>query len=208
MTPTPRQGPGPGEPPDHALVAAASAGDRPAFDALCARYSPGLRRHFERTLAATVHAHAAPQIADELTQETWIECWRLLTAGRYDPTRARLSTFLYAIASNIRLRDLRRRGKAAAQSGSPTSEPAELADPADAAGLAASLELVRDVVLGASGRSEFTDDDRRVMRAIALGRSDRALADEARISPSTAHARKRSVLERLRAFLAPQGTAE
>lgn len=172
--------------------------------------------------------------ADELAQQTWIVFWKALSEGRYDPSRARLSTYLYAIAANIWLRYMRTATRnlreqsldwiedAAADraSGRDNHESARVggtdsrsglagAAGSDSAALALSeaeqLDAVRRVVAGDEPAAGLTPDERDVLRAIADGRSDRELATSLGIAPSTAHVRKRSAMDKLRAFLASKG---
>jgi RNA polymerase sigma-70 factor (ECF subfamily) len=48
----------------------------------------------------------SPEAAEELTQDVFVAAWR--KAGRYDPARGRLSTWLMAIAHNLAVDRLRR----------------------------------------------------------------------------------------------------
>ncbi len=205
-----------------ALTSRLMAGDQAAFARLHDMLAPGLTRHFARKLAGIgVDEGSSGRggsggggLAEELAQRTWITFWRALAAGAYDPARARPSTFLYAVAANIWLRHLRersRRGPVALAEGAdwPLSSAAD--DPAAALECAAAVELVGRVVGGAESEATeadeaaFTEADRQLLRAIADGRTDRELAAELGISPSTAHARKKGVLGRLAGFLAGRG---
>jgi DNA-directed RNA polymerase specialized sigma24 family protein len=203
-----------------ALTSRLMAGDQSAFARLHDMLAPGLTRHFARKLAGIGvddgrgGGGGSGGLAEELAQRTWITFWRALAAGAYDPARARPSTFLYAVAANIWLRHLRersRRGPVALAEGAdwPLSSAAD--DPAAALECAAAVELVGRVVGGAESEATeadeaaFTEADRQLLRAIADGRTDRELAAELGISPSTAHARKKGVLGRLAGFLAGRG---
>lgn len=184
-----------------ALTREACAGDKAALARLHARLTPGLTAHFARRLRADA---ATSDEADELAQRAWIACWEALQAGKYDPGKARLSTFLYAVAQVVWMRSQRERGRSKGE-GLETGDaaPAAGALPADACQLAALVQLVRQVVQGEAGG--LSDTDRATLRAVAEDLTNRELASRLGVSASTAHARRLTALESLRAFLASKG---
>lgn len=197
----------------------AIGGDARALTDLHARLTPGLVRHFMRKLgtpgAGPAGGGGREQTADELAQLTWVAFWKALEAGRYDPSRARLSTFLYAVASNVYLRYLRAVGRPKREHHLDDFEfsadragrggMSETTDPREAAEMAGVLHALRLLVNGEEGGAGLTDDERDVLRAIGSGRSDRELAALLSVAPSTAHARKKSALEKVRRFLVQRG---
>ncbi len=84
---------------DRALVAAAQAGDRRALDDL-------LRRHYDRVHAVCRRIAGSSRDADDAAQEAMISIVRGLP--RFDG-RAQFSTWVYRIATNAALDELRRR---------------------------------------------------------------------------------------------------
>ena len=74
------------------------AGDTSAFDALFERWSRPLLRYLERMVRE-------PAAAEELVQEAFLRVYR--ARDRYVPD-ARFSTWLYRIATNLALNELRR----------------------------------------------------------------------------------------------------
>ena len=76
-----------------------SRGDRDAFAALVEIHTPALERFAMRMLLER-------QRAEEVLQETLMKAWQ--QAARYDPDRARLSTWLHQIAHNLCIDILRR----------------------------------------------------------------------------------------------------
>jgi RNA polymerase sigma-70 factor (ECF subfamily) len=105
---------------DAALVAAAQAGDRTALDTL-------LRRHYDRVHAVCRRIAGSSRDADDATQEAMISIVRGI--GRFDG-RSAFSTWIYRIATNAALDELRRRKR------QPTlhvvgddSPPPEVVDP-------------------------------------------------------------------------------
>ncbi|NUQ01808.1 MAG: RNA polymerase sigma factor, partial [Armatimonadetes bacterium] len=84
---------------DQVLVARVQRGDTAALDELVARYHAPLAQYLERMLGE-------PETAREVTQETFLRMMRALP--RYRP-RAKFSTWLYTIATNLARDELRRR---------------------------------------------------------------------------------------------------
>ena len=86
---------------DDALAAWAAVGDRRAFDALVLRHGAfALRVATRLTRDATV--------AEDLAQEAFVRAWKAI--DRFDPGRARLTTWLYRIVANL-CRDHQRRAR-------------------------------------------------------------------------------------------------
>jgi RNA polymerase sigma factor (sigma-70 family) len=157
------------------------------------RLDPGLRRFF-------ISRGASPEQLDDLSQNTWGVVWGALREGKYDPARAALSTFVYAVAVKVWLRERRR----LAREPNWVEALAErllspVGDASDAAALAELLERVGKCLSDA----RFSDEERHVLAALSRGVSDRELARELGVAPSTAHARKASALARLRRLVFP-----
>jgi len=89
----------PDGPDDRELVAAAQAGDRRALDTL-------LRRHYDRVHAVCRRIAGSSRDADDAAQEALIGIVRGLP--RFDG-RSQFSTWVYRIATNAALDELRRR---------------------------------------------------------------------------------------------------
>lgn len=196
-------------------VALLRAGDRTALDALHRQLTPGLCRHFQSQLNAAGVAGGigdGGDLASDLAQRTWEEFWRALERGVYDPSRARYSTFLYGVASNIWMRARRDRARGARMRGveQDAGAHAEAASRDGGEGSyhtlawAEAVERVRSAIEGCAG-TPFSDEDRVTLRAIGEGASERDLAQRMGVSPSTAHDRRVAVLERLREWLAGKG---
>lgn len=81
------------------LVTVARHQDREAFARLFAHFAPRVKRFL--MLAGSSQAQA-----EELAQETMAAVWR--KASLYDPARAAASTWIFAIARNLRVDSLRR----------------------------------------------------------------------------------------------------
>jgi RNA polymerase sigma factor (sigma-70 family) len=101
------------------MQAVAEAGDRPAFAALFRHFAPRIKGFL-------IRGGAQEALAEELAQETMVLLWR--RAARFDPARARVSTWLYTIARNLRIDHLRRDAGSAHEAASdwdPEQQPAD-----------------------------------------------------------------------------------
>ena len=105
-----------GDVSDEALAAAANAGDRGALETL-------LARHLDRVHVICRRVTGHPEDALDATQEALIAVTRGLR--RYDG-RSRFTTWLYRVATNAALDELRRRKR--------RPEPVEVSDDRPAAG--------------------------------------------------------------------------
>ncbi len=90
---------GAADPPDADLVERALGGERDAFAAIYCRYQAIVYR-FARCMTGSAVA------AEDVTQEVFVALMRDL--ARYQPQRAGLSTYLYAVARNVTRARLRR----------------------------------------------------------------------------------------------------
>jgi RNA polymerase sigma-70 factor (ECF subfamily) len=109
---------------DHTLAAAAGAGDRRALEIL-------LARHFDRVHAICRRITGHPEDALDATQEALMAISRGIS--RYD-ARAAFTTWLYRVATNAALDEVRRRKRR------PAPADVEFMDQAPATGPAGSVE--------------------------------------------------------------------
>lgn len=84
---------------DEALMTRAAAGDADAFDRLASR-------HMRRTVALAQRLTGNPSDADEVAQEAFLRVWQ--SRARWNPERARFTTWLHRIVVNLSI-DRRRR---------------------------------------------------------------------------------------------------
>lgn len=84
------------------LRAVADDRDRVAFKELFAHFAPRLKSYLQR-------GGAAPQVAEDVTQEAMINVWR--KAAHFDPAKAAASTWIFTIARNARIDHLRRQNR-------------------------------------------------------------------------------------------------
>jgi len=84
--------------PAHLIAAIALRRDRAAFAALFGAYAPRIKGFLMRT-------GSAAEFAEEIAQEAMLSVWR--KADTFDAARAGVSTWIYAIARNLRIDRLR-----------------------------------------------------------------------------------------------------
>jgi len=80
--------------------AVALTGDRSAFAVLFKHFAPRVKAYLMRN-------GAVAELAEELAQEAMVSVWR--KAASFDPERAQLSTWIFTIARNLWVDQLRRR---------------------------------------------------------------------------------------------------
>ena len=90
-----------GEDLNELAQALAATGDRRAFAALFAHFAPRVKAYLMRS-------GSAESLAEELAQETLVRVWR--KAASFDAERAGVSTWIFAIARNLRVDQHRREG--------------------------------------------------------------------------------------------------
>lgn len=95
---------------DRTLLAAAAAGDTGAFDALVRSQTPLMYRVALRILGNTADA-------EDVVQDAWISAWRALPRFR---GQAEPSTWLYRVATNAALAQLRRRRRTVSLDADPS----------------------------------------------------------------------------------------
>jgi RNA polymerase sigma-70 factor (ECF subfamily) len=182
------------------LAQRAARGDEAAFELLHHRLVGGLVRYLQRRTGEPV------RVVEELAQTTWVEVWRSLQAGRYDPGRAAFSTFLYAVGAKVVLRHRRRRGRRRGRSLEDLPEE-HLAHPGEDLGdlldLCDQIEALRRCLDGSCGC--LAEDERRILGGIARGLPEREVARQVGVPPSTAHDRKRAAFRKLRDCLQRSG---
>lgn len=96
------------------ILAIAHKADRRAFADLFAHFAPRVKSYMLRL-------GAPPEAAEELAQEAMLSVWR--KANLFDPARAGASTWIFAIARNLRIDALRRERRPRIED-DPTDEPA------------------------------------------------------------------------------------
>ena len=188
-----------------ALAARAQAGEKSAFEQLMQRLGPGLGRMLQRRTGSQ------PELIEELVHKTWIGVWEALRDGRYDPEKAAISTFVYAVAHKLWLQHLRGQGAAAPVRYDLDALSSEMFKGADevSAALHASelLDAMRDCLHATDSPFALTPVESHVVVGLAGGETERSLASTLGVVASTVHAHKLNAYKKLRRCLAAKGFA-
>jgi RNA polymerase sigma-70 factor (ECF subfamily) len=171
-------------------VRAVAAGDRDALAALWDRFAPVLLGLARRVLKD-------PADAEEVVQEVFLHLWR--QAGRYDPTRSSLSTWLALVTRSRAIDRLRTRGVVDRTHAAVQAE----AGPVHASGEGASRVLhgerrrrVRDELAG------LPEEQRQVLElAFFEGLTQREIAERTGIPLGTVKTRTLLAMKKLRTAL-------
>lgn len=169
------------------MLAIAAQRDRAAFVTLFDRFAPRLKSWFLRGGASSSHA-------EDLVQETMLAVWR--KAEHFDPGRAAVATWIFTIARNQRIDQLRRSARQVLDEDDPSLAPAEPTRP-DAAFDAQQRETKLRAAL-----ATLTADQVEVVRLSFF--EDRPHAEIERvlgIPLGTVKSRLRLAMNRLRAHL-------
>lgn len=188
-----------------ALAERALGGDRAAFEALITHYQSGLRRLLLR------RAGGDGVLVDELLHQTWIGLWQAFCERRYDPRRAAISTFIYAIAHKRWLQHLRRTGNQPLSGAdidftllADSSDESET-DPARALHSAEMLAAFRDCLHAPNRSNSLSPEERQIVVELARGQTERSLAAVLGLAPSTIHMRKQLAYKKLRDCMTAKG---
>jgi RNA polymerase sigma-70 factor, ECF subfamily len=183
------------------LTLRAAQGDQEAFAALHQRLGGGLHRLFmERTGGRS-------ELADDFCQKTWVAVWQALEAGKYDPDRAAISTFIYAVGYRVWLQHMRSTGRANAHLDAAAPGMAGLGlseDPAAQTKLAELIQTVREC-LNNENDCGLSEEERWILRATTSGVTDRDLAKRLGVAASTANTRKQAAYDKLKRYLEKLG---
>jgi RNA polymerase sigma-70 factor (ECF subfamily) len=173
---------------DAALVLrVAEARDRAAFVELFNRYAV-------RVKAFLVKGGAGQEQADEAAQDVMVSLWR--RAGQYDPAKASVATWIYAIARNRRIDLLRRESRPAPDPEDPLFQPDPPEDPAESAAASGRDARVREAL------AALSEEQREVVRlTFFAGLTQAEIAEAAGVPLGTVKSRLRLAFGRLRAAL-------
>jgi DNA-directed RNA polymerase specialized sigma24 family protein len=168
-----------------------------------------LFEHWHQRLSSAVRSWLAGRaggrldIADELAQRVWLAVWKVIAEGRYDAGRASLSTLIFAVMQNIWRQHAQALGRQRAVGLDHPEADADALAHLDEVHLAERVELVRACLAGdgtgaGAGVANLSPDERLILRLLGEGVSDRTLAERLGVAPSTANARKRAAMDKLR----------
>jgi len=171
------------------VMAVAQSQDRAAFATLFSHFGPRLKTYFRRL--GVVDAEA-----EELAQEAMILVWR--KAALFDPGRAAVSTWVYAIARNLRLDALRRGSLPRDETAAPEQSVAQDSAPDAEEQLAWSAQQAQ---LRKALRRLPCEQAQVVQLCYFADRSHAEIARELGVPLGTVKGRLRLVLGRLRRAL-------
>jgi RNA polymerase sigma factor (sigma-70 family) len=186
---------------------AASRGtDRAAFEELHRRLGPGIRGFFLKRLRSGRREDSI----EDLCQRVWTGLFEAFSQGRYEPDRASISTFVFAIATKTWMRFLResRRGGRGLSDNPAFDDVEALPGDETVGGMADSAELleaVRRCLRDRESVGSLTDEEHAILVAAAAGASDRTLAERLGLAASTVNAKKQTGWEKMRRYLARLG---
>jgi RNA polymerase sigma-70 factor (ECF subfamily) len=125
---------------DETLLARSAGGDRTSFDRLAGR-------HLERAYRIALRIVGSTAEAEDVAQEAMVRVWE--NAARFDPTRAKFSTWCYRIIVNLALSQRRRPTALALDAALEVADPADDAETRIAAheaqaGVIAALDAMPD----------------------------------------------------------------
>ena len=183
---------------DLALIRGMAGGSEPALSTLYDRWHGVVSALADRILADADEA-------DDVVEETFWQAWR--NAGRYDPSRGSVQTWLLTIArtrSLDRLRARRRRREESADADGPDGTPSiasAAADPTGDASTGAELGEQRQIVRAALAKLPA---EQRATLELAYfgGLSQSEIAAEMNEPLGTVKTRTRMALQKLREALA------
>lgn len=165
----------------------AEARDREAFVVL-------FRRYAVRVKAFLIKGGAPHDVADEAAQDVMVSLWR--RAQQYDPEKASVATWIYAIARNRRIDLIRRQARPAPDPEDPLFQPDPEPDPSDSASAASRDARVR------SALEALTPDQYEVVRlAFFAGMTQTEISEETGAPLGTVKSRLRLAFGRLRTAL-------
>lgn len=149
------------------------------------------------------------ELADDLSQRTWLAVWQALRDGKYDPGKSAITTFIYAVGYKVWLQHLRQLGRdhehAADAEALEAMGPRTGDDAASAAGLSEVLDALRQCLHGGEAAGGLTAEERHIVTEASSGVGDRELAKRLGVAPSTLNVRKQAALAKIRRFLAQRG---
>lgn len=172
--------------PANLIVAVAQRGDRDAYALLFEHFAPRVKSYMLRL-------GAPPEAAEELSQEALLTVWR--KAALFDPSRAGASTWIFAIARNLRIDAIRRQRRPKIED-DPTDEPA--AEPAADAVVAAAE---RDARLKTAMAALPRDQAEVVRQSFFQDKAHSEIAKDLNLPLGTVKSRLRLALARLRGLV-------
>ena len=127
------------------LLAIAARQDRAAFAELFNFAAPRVKSYMMRT-------GSAPELAEEIAQETMLQVWR--KASQFDPARAAAVTWIFAIARNLRIDFQRKVRSSQSWRDDPSSVPEDERTPEELLFVRVNQDTVRAAMQALSPEQE------------------------------------------------------
>ncbi len=178
------------------LAAKAAGGDEAAFATLYHRLHGGVKRFIQRRGATQ------PDVIEEVAQHAWVEVWRGLRLGRYDPDRGAVTTFIYAIAFHTWLHHQRERTQRKTRDFDASFD--DLFYVTDVDQMLYHIDLL-DALRECLRDTGLTADERAVIDGLLTGQSERQLAETIGLAASTVNTRKKGALAKIQQCLHSKG---
>ena len=172
--------------PANLILAVAQRGDRDAYALLFEHFAPRVKSYMLRL-------GAPPEAAEELSQEALLTVWR--KAALFDPSRAGASTWIFAIARNLRIDAIRRQRRPRIED-DPTDEP-----PAEPAADAVVAAAERDARLKTAMAALPRDQAEVVRQSFFQDKAHSEIAKDPNLPLGTGKSRLRLALARLRGMV-------
>jgi RNA polymerase sigma-70 factor (ECF subfamily) len=177
----------PGQDPSEMIEAVATRQDRSAFAALFQLYAP-------RVKMLLMRMGTPDEVAEDIAQETLLMVWR--KAARYERSRASPSTWIFAIARNLRIDRLRRDRRVKLNTHYHVVEQDEPPRPDGALDVMEREQQLREAL------GQLSEDHVRIVRlSFFEGRPHGDIAELLDIPLGTVKSRIRLALRRLRELL-------
>lgn len=158
-------------------------------------------RYFAPRVKAYMARTGSPGSAEELMQETMVAVWN--KSAMYDPSKGAASTWIFAIARNLRIDAYRREKHPEFDPDDPAFQPA--AEPA----ADSTLEAEQSAVAVRAALQTLPADQAEVLRlAFFEDNSQSAIAEALNLPLGTVKSRMRLAFAKLRGVLGPKETLE
>ena len=172
---------------DELVLAIARDRDREAFQALFLHFAPRLKSYLQRSGADAGEA-------EDVVQEAMINVWR--KAALFDPSKAAVSTWVFAIARNARITHVRKQNRPEPDPNDPAFAPEPEPQPLETVSREQEARLVRDAV------RDLPEEQQAVLRlAFFEDKPHAAVAEELALPLGTVKSRIRLAMRRIRAAL-------
>ena len=169
------------------IDAIAASGDKAAFAALFEYYAPRVKGYLLRL-------GASETVAEEIAQDVMLTVWR--KAATFDRAQASVSTWLFRIARNRRIDQLRKDARADLDPSEPMLQPAAEPAPDDQVSAREREDRVREAV-----RNLPKEQAELLRLSFFEGKSHREIADASGVALGTVKSRLRLAFDKLRRAL-------